>query len=605
MSRWQTFLEESSFLREYLWKYRKLVFFGLLCLTLVNLLDIFPPLLLKKVVDNLIEKPSMEEITQVAILYFGISVFQALGRYGWRAFLVRGSMFTGRDLRGRYAEYLYFLSSSFYDRRRVGDLMSLATNDTEAIRMGVGGGLIIFADAVCFIITIPIAMFILSPKLTMLAFIPLPIIPFIVLRQEREIHSRFKKVQAAFSDLSAMAQESLMGVRVVKAFAREEVIYDRFRKSGEKYIRRSLYLARVQSVFGPDLHFVMSTGIVILLYFGGAGVIEGAVTLGTFVAFQKYIQKIIWPMEAIGFSIAFYQKAVASSHRLKKVLDEEIGTPEPTNPISPHVHNGKIEGRIEIKNLSFQFPRSDRPILKNLSLHIEPGERVAFVGAIGSGKTALLSLIPRIYSVPAGHIFIDGIDINFLSLEDLRQHIGFVSQDPFLFSESVFENVAFGLPQQMDPNQKRERVESATKISLVHEDILHLTQSYDTRLGERGVNLSGGQKQRLTMARALAKEPSILILDDSLSAVDMQTESKILKSLKNRPGKNTELISAHRISTIQDADRIFVLDQGQISQVGKHRELIKIKSGIYFKYYEQQRLKEELDEYERKLEGQT
>ncbi len=605
MSRWSQFKEDSSFIREYLWKYRKLVFWGLLSLVIVDALEIVPPLLLKEVVDVLAanEGDIPSQLIKIGLIYIGISILQAIGRFGWRFYLIRTSMVSGRDLRERYANHLFDLSNHFYDKRKIGELMSLATSDIEAIRMAMGGGLIIFADAVVYLLTVPIAMYLLSPELTALSFIPLIIVPFIVLRNERLINIRFTKVQESFSKLAGIAQENLMGIRVVKGFGRENAQIQKFRTAGEEYLKLNLELSRVQSAFGPVLDFVMSLGLVVLLYFGGARVLDDTLTLGTFIAFQRYIQKMVWPMTAVGLSVSFYQRAVAGSDRLKDVLSQKSETPPPAQPQLPEIRiqtpQGKwrSQGHVEIRNLNYRYPGSDRLILKDLSLMVESGERVAIVGQIGSGKTTLINLIPRLYSPPQGTVFVDGVDVNDWPLSDLRDQIGYVSQDTFLFSETVFENVAMGLFQWATHQDQQPRVLAATEKAAVHNDIIRMERSYQTELGERGVNVSGGQKQRLTIARAVATEPPILILDDALSSVDMHTEEMILSGLRNRSKRNTEIICAHRISTVKEANRIIVLSAGEVSQMGTHEQLLKQRGSLYWRFYEQQRLQEEVDNY--------
>lgn len=603
------FLQESTFIREYLWKYRKLVFWGLLSLFIVDALEIVPPLILKEAVDTIAAGEGASQLWKLAGVYIAISIIQALGRFGWRFFLIRTSMVSGRDLRERYANHLFQLSPSFYDRKKIGDLMSLATSDVEAIRMAMGGGLIIFADAVVYLLTVPVAMFFLSPQLTLLAFIPLIAVPFIVVRNERLINERFTKVQESFSRLSALAQENLMGIRVIKGFARENAQIDRFFKTGQEYVRLNLQLSRVQSAFGPMLDFIMSLGLVLLLYVGGGQVIDGALSLGTFIAFQRYIQKMIWPMTAVGLSVTFYQRAVAGSNRLKDVLKEKSDIPENPRPILPEKKTQtargtwKTPGAIEFRNLNFSYPGSNKLALKNISLRIEPGSRIAIVGLIGSGKSTLLNLIPRLYPVSHGSVFVDEVDVNDWPLKDLRDQIGYVSQDTFLFNDTVFENVSLGLFQYLTGQSLQTSVFNATEKAAIHNDILRMDKSYDTQLGERGANVSGGQRQRLTIARALATEPPILILDDALSAVDMHTEELILSGLRQRENRNTEIIAAHRISTVKDSDIIFVMNEGEIIQSGQHSDLLKQRHSLYWKFYEQQRLQAEVESYVSQLQS--
>jgi ATP-binding cassette subfamily B protein len=520
-------------------------------------------------------------------------------------YLIRASMMAGRDIRERFAKHLFGLSVSFFDKRGIGELMSMATSDVESIRQSMGPGLLTFADALFYFFTVPVAMYLLSPRLTLLAFLPLPIIPWLVMRNEREIHERYEESQEQFSAISALVQEGLTGIRVVKAFGKEDVQNRRMLDAGREYMRRNLKLARVYTSFGPTLDFTMSLGLVLLIFVGGGTMIsagEAAISLGTFVAFQRYIQKMVWPMAAIGMAANFYQRAVTSSGRIKEIEAVKSDVPEAPAPRLPadfRPTGWKTRGKVELRDLSFRFPGMERDVLKNVSLTIEPGERVAFVGTIGAGKSALLSLLPRLYPVGRGMLLVDDVDVNDWPLAELRRQVGYVSQDVFLFSESVVENVAYGLQEWM----ARDGIEEAARLAAVHEDVLGFVDSYKTRLGERGLNLSGGQKQRLTIARALAKQPAILVLDDALSSVDVQTEEKILRGLRARPGRNTEIIAAHRISTIRDADRIAVLESGVIRQLGTHSELVADRRGAYRRFYEQQRLREDLEQYVETLDG--
>ena len=596
---YEKFLKDSSFIRHYLWKYRRLVGIGLASLFVVDLLELVPPFLLKEVVDGVVERKPAELLFAFAVTYLVTGLVQGVCRYGWRMYLIRTSLFAGRDLRGKFADHLFGLSASFYDKRRIGELMSLATSDVDAVRMAIGNGFLVIADALFYMICVPVVMFWLSPKLTLLAFLPLPLIPWYVISNEKKVHSRFEKVQEQFSVISAMAQEGLGGVRVLKAFAREDSQLKRFHEAGRKYVALSLELARVQTAFGPTLDFTMSLGLVCLLFLGGKWTIQDAVTLGTFVAFQRYIQKMVWPMTAVGLGITFYQRAVASSGRLKEVLSTPSDIPdaaEPKLPAGAGPTGWKTAGKLEFRGLGFAFPGTDRKVLHDVSLTISPGERVAFVGSIGSGKSALLSLIPRLYPVGRGQLFVDDVDILEWPLAELRKQIGYVGQEVFLFSESVTENIGFGLAECL-----QSRVLSAAQLSSVHSDVLGLVGGYETRLGERGVNVSGGQKQRLTLARALCKEPSILVLDDALSSVDVRTEEMILSGLRSRTGRNTELIAAHRVSTVQLADRIIVMDQGRVAEQGTYAALSVKAGGIFKKICDQQllrqRLKEDLDQY--------
>lgn len=605
---WARFLEDSSFLQHYMRKYRKLVVLGLLSLLVLDVLEVIPPILIKWAVDAAVEGDPRAELLKLAGAFFAISIVQGFCRYAWRMYLVRASMLAGRDLRDRFVQSLFGQSMSFFDRRKTGDLMSLATSDVEAVRTAMGPGLLTLADALFQFLTIPVAMLILSPKLALLAFIPLPLIPWIVMRNEREIHARFNAVQQQASELSALAQEGIQGIRVIKSFSREELQVGRFAAAGREFVRRSLKLARVQSAFGPTLDFAMSLGLVLLLFVGGSQLIQGggqgdaAMTLGTFVAFQRYIQKLVWPMAAMGLSLTYYQRSISSSERLKEALRErsDIHDPATAAPDAQTPGPRRIGGEIELKRLHFAFPGAKRAALRDVSLRIEPGQRIAFVGSVGCGKSALLSLLPRLYPVSREMLFVDGIDINDWSADEIRRQIGYVSQDVFLFSESVLENVGFGFPMGLRRGSLEDRhaeAVNASRLSAVHEEIERFPESYSTLLRERGTNLSGGQRQRLTLARAVAAKPAILILDDALAAVDVATEELILSNLRATRGTRTELVSSHRISSVADADRIFVLEQGAIVQEGGHHELVRQRFSHYWSFHEQQRLKQDLNQF--------
>jgi ATP-binding cassette subfamily B protein len=617
MSGFASLKEKTSFITHYFWKYRRLMAVGITALVIVDTLDVLPAYFLKRAIDITVARGPLWDLEVIALLYLGVGLIQGICRYVWRMYLVRGSFFSSRDLRSWFAHHLFGLGMSFFDRTRIGDLMSLATSDVDAVRVSIGPGILTIADSLFYFMTVPIAMWILSPKLALLAFIPMPIIPFIVMRNESQIHERYEAVQEQFGKISAVTQESLNGIRVTKAFAKEDVQLSRFRAEGDEYVRLSMRLARVQASFGPILDFTMSMGLVILLYVGGHSLIfsvgAGAITLGTFVAFQRYIQKMVWPMAALGLAFSYMQRSITSSGRLKEIFAQSTDVPEAKLPTFPAgatpVAAGesqpnatwKTAGAIEFRNLTFAFPGTNKAVLSNIELLVAPGERIAFVGAVGTGKSALLSLLPRLYPVGAGMLKIDGVDVNDWPIEELRRQVGYVSQDVFLFSETVVDNVAYGIHHW---TEKEAAIEQATQLAAVHEDVAGLVGAWRTRLGERGVNLSGGQKQRLTIARALAKNPAILVMDDALSSVDVQTEERILRGLKSRPGRNTEIIAAHRISTIRDADRIVVLQDGRIEQLGTHNELLKQRSGPYRSFYEQQRLKEDLENYVENLSFQ-
>lgn len=579
------FARESAILRRFLWKYRRAVFGGLVALTLVNVLSILPPLILKNAVDAMIQSPNEADLAEFALQFLLAAFGMAAGRYYWRVFLVYSSHRASKDLRDELTSHLLRLAPRFFDRTRIGELMALQNSDVEGVRQGLGPGLIILADALFFFLTVPIAMWILSPELTLLTFIPLPVVPFIVLYCERQIHARYLKVQEQFSRLSALAQEILSGMRVVKGMANEDRQLARFAKIGLEFVDLNTRLNRVQSAFSPALDFVLSLGLLSLLYWGGKEVLSASVSVGTFVAFQRYLQMMIWPVSAIGMAVTHYQRAVASSRRIEEILSERSDVLEIDLPESaPRLH-----GEIEFRGLCFRH--GDREILKDIHLKIRPGEKVAFMGPIGCGKSTLLSLIPRLYPAEPGTLWVDGRDTAALKLSDLRSQIGFVGQDHFLFHASVLENLYVGFRERPE---RRELAEEIARFARVHDEILTLPSGYETLLGERGVNLSGGQKQRISIARALARSAPILILDDALSSVDSATEEQIVQSLSRLAHRPTVLIAAHRLSTAKLADRIVILEEGRIVAVGAPAELHAMGQPYYLQVVrEQARLKEE------------
>jgi ATP-binding cassette, subfamily B, multidrug efflux pump len=587
--------KDSALVRKYLWNNRKLVFWGMLTLILVDLLEIVPPLLLKRAIDHLSLPSQFQVIAECAILYFAVFFFQGLGRYGWRMFLIRSSYLSGRDLRHEFVNHLFKLPPAFYDKNRVGDLMSLSNGDVESVRQYLGPGILTLADSLFYLLSVPVAMALLSPKLTLIVLLPLPLIPIVVMAYEKRIHLRYKASQNHFSEISSMAQESLNGIRVVKAFAQESKQESRFRKLGETYIELNLKLARTQSSFGPLMDFFTSLGLVALIWWGGLEVIDGSVSLGTLVAFQRYMQKMVWPMIAVGFSMSMYQRAKASSERLTDVLIRQSEITEKSPALGRTRKQNPDPREIRIQNLSFAYPSNpERMVLKNVSLQVEKGMRVALMGGVGSGKTTLLQLLPRLYQAPEKTIHVGGSFIEDWNLQELRKSFGMVTQDVFLFSDTLEKNISFREPH-LAANHRTEKVIQRVKEAEFSQDLQHLENGLLTVLGERGVTLSGGQKQRVSIARALFDQPPVLLFDDALSAVDVKTESRLLASLRQHLGGSTLLYSAHRLSSVRDADLIAVLHQGELVQQGTHTQLLKERSGPYFRFYEQQRIEEELE----------
>ncbi len=464
--------------------------------------------------------------------------------------------------------------------------MAHATNDIQAVRMALGPGIVLSTDAI-FLSTIIIIMMVrtIDLRLTVLALMPLPFMVAVVTGFGRVIHRRFKLVQEAFSSLSDRAQENFSGIRVVKGFAQEAAEMDRFRAVNQTNVDKNMHLVRVWGLFMPLVQFLSALSFIIALGYGGIMVIDGTITLGDFVAFNSYLAMLTWPMLAIGWVMNMIQRGKASMDRLNALFDErpEIYDEEDVLPIE------KLQGEVEFRHLNFTYPGSDEAALKDISFSVPAGHTLGILGRTGSGKTTLVNLLLRLFNAPRGTVFIDGVDIRKIPLETLREQVGYVPQDNFLFSTTIRSNVDFA-----DTKRAPEDIEEYTKLAQVYDNIAEFPKKFDTLVGERGVTLSGGQKQRLSIARALVKEPSILIMDDSLSAVDTETEEAILNNLKGVMAARTTILIAHRISTLKQADQIVVIDEGSVIQQGTHEQLIA-EPGLYKELYEKQLLEEEIE----------
>jgi len=463
--------------------------------------------------------------------------------------------------------------------------MAHATNDINAVRMAMGPGIVMLTDAVFLTLsTIVIMLRTIDVKLTLIALIPLPFLAFMVTSFGQIIHKRFKVVQEAFSLLTDKVQESMAGIRVIKAFVQEKDELENFTKSNQYNVDMNMKLVKIWGAFFPLVQYISAIGFMLVLGYGGVLVIGGDISLGEFVAFNSYLGLLIWPMMAIGWVINVLQRGAASMDRINIILGEkpEIFDQEDVLSID------RFKGKIVLKNLDFYYPGSTTAVLKNINLSINPGQKLAIIGRTGSGKTTLVNLLLRLYNVKDNTIFIDGIDINNISLASLRENIAYVPQDNFLFSTSIKENIALGADGIDMP-----KIEEYSKLAQVHDNILQFPDGFDTMLGERGVTLSGGQKQRVSIARALIKDCKILIMDDSLSAVDTRTEEEILRGLSAYYQNRTTIIIAHRISTIKDSDKIIVMDKGQIAEMGTHDQLLELQ-GLYYSLYQKQLLEEKL-----------
>lgn len=559
---------------------------GIIVLIFVDGLQLIVPKLLGFLTDSLkAHTLTMKQIYLYIFLIIAIAILVAVFRYIWRMLIMGTSRELEFWLRNKLFSHLEKLSLNYFHHTKTGDLMAHATNDINAVRMALGPGIVMFTDAVFLSIsTIFIMIISVDRKLTLIALLPLPFMAFTVSFFGRLIQKRFRKVQESFSFLTDKAQESFSGVRVIKSFVQETKEVENFAQSNEDYLIKNMSLIKIWGMMFPMVIFMSALSFVITLYFGGILVIDNVISLGQFVSFISYLGMLTWPMMAIGYVINVLQRGMASMVRLNKIFDT-----------MPEIYDGKntlaidsFEETIEFKNLTFTYPEATVSALSDIDLKLEKGKKLAIIGKTGSGKSTLANLILRLYNVDRGSIFIGGYDINDIPISLLKRDIGCVPQDNFLFSCTIRENIAFA-----DENLSMERIEEAAKIAGVYDDIMGFPQKFETLLGERGVTLSGGQKQRISIARAIVKNPGILILDDCLSAVDTKTEEKILKNIKEVTKDMTTIIIAHRISTIKDADEIIVLDEGRIVERGNHEELVEL-GGYYNNIYQKQLLEEKI-----------
>lgn len=573
-------------IREFLLKYKWRYIIGLLSLLVVNTMQLLQPQVIRRFVDALpTGQLTRDQIWIFSLIIVGLAVVVAVGRYFWRIYVMGTSRLLEYTLRNKLYAHLQTLSPRYFIETKTGDLMAHATNDINAVRMAMGPGVVMLTDAVFMTVTILIIMLRTTDiRLTALALLPLPFLALTARYFGRLIHRRFRKVQEAFSDLTDVVTENLAGIRVIKAFAREDAAIARFERINQYNVDMNMHLVRIWGLFHPLIQFLSALSVLVVVGYGGTLVILGSISLGDFIAFNMYLGMLTWPMMAVGWVINNLQRGQASVARLKVIFDQrpEIVDEPDAVELRP------MEGRIEIKNLTFTYPGSDRPVLQDVNVTVEPGQTLAIVGRTGSGKTTLANLLLRVFDPPMGTIFIDGHDIRRITLESLRTQIGYAPQDNFLFSTTIAENIGFG------GNFTREEIEEAAKKAQLHNDVMGFPHGYETMVGERGVTLSGGQKQRTGIARALVKNPRIMIFDDSLSAVDTQTEDAILRELKRMMKGRTTILIAHRISTVKDADHIIVLDDGRIVEQGTHEELVAL-GGLYADTYERQLLEEELE----------
>ena len=577
--------EKSIIFRVFVKRYKRYFIFGTISLIAVDIINIFPPLIIKKAIDILSKEVSLTKIAIFSGLFLLVSLCQGVCRYLWRMNFIGTSFRCDYDLRMAFFEHMETLSQRFFQKYKTGDLMSRATNDIGAVRMAVGPGLLIGLDAIFYFFVIPPIIIYLSPKLSFYTFLLMPLTPFIAYKIKDVIDRRFRDVQEQFSRISEKVQENISGIRIVKSFNMSRQEERTFLGLCKDFMKKNLKLAIPQSLLGPVFEYITYMGIIILLFVGGKMAIDGVITLGTLVAFQRYISMMVWPMTAIGWCLSLLQRGNASMKRIDEVMEERPEIASKDNVTQQFIPKGEIEFR----DVNFQYYRQKEWILKGINLKIPAGKRIAIVGPIGSGKSTLVNMLPRIIPVNDQSIFIDGIDINTIDIKVLRRYIGFVPQDTFLFSERIADNLLFGVETKGDNNTTQQ----LARIAGVEEEIQELPHKFESYLGERGINLSGGQKQRVTIARALAMNPTIIILDDCLSAVDARVEDIIMKNiLKNFPGK-TLMVVTHRLPAIRGFDMIVVMKDGIIVEKGTHEQLIAA-NGLYTSLYTKEVLEERL-----------
>ena len=569
---------------QYLARYRRAFVTGFACVVAATAISTAAPWVLKFAIDDLSQGLTFDKVRLYGALLLVLAAAGGVFRFFTRRIIVGASRDFEYDIRNDFFAALQRQHLSYFQQHRTGDLMSRATNDLSAVRMMMGPAVMYTAStALTFVVAI-VLMLSIDPRLTLVALVPLPFVTAVVKYFGIAIHNRFEKIQEQLSDISAIAQESLAGVRVVRAYGQESFEIARFRIANEEYVTRNRALIRLQGFYFPSMGLLMGIGALLVLWIGSRRVVAGEMTIGELVAFNAYLTMLGWPMIAFGWVSNLLQRGMASWKRLLEILDAQ---PLITDAeADPAVRS--IAGDIEFRNVTFSF--GGTAVLRGVSFRVPRGTTTAIVGATGSGKSTLLSLLARLHEPPGGTVFMDGIDVRRIPLQVLRGGIGFVNQEPFLFSTTLAENIAFGA-RRGEP--LHDRVAEAASTARLDKDLAQFPRGYETMVGERGITLSGGQKQRVAIARALVIDPSILVLDDALSAVDTHTEEEILERLSGVMAQRTAIIVSHRVSTIRGADQIVVLDDGRVAERGSHDELIR-RDGLYADLYRKQLLEDEL-----------
>ncbi len=563
------------------------ILIGLFALIIVDVLQLFIPRIIKYAIDDL----TSGVISPHQLLLYGIEVLiLSIGiggfRYVWRYLLLGAARRVEKALRDRLFLHLQTLSFSYFSRTKVGDLMAHATNDIEAVRMSLALGSVFLVDTIILGILTIFFMIYIHPLLTLYAILPMPLITVITLLFSRVIHHRFEILQRTFALLTERVRESIAGIRVVKAYVQEEAEREKLSRLSQDYIQKNVGVTKVWGIFFPFILFFSNLSMAIVLYLGGKLTIFQSISIGDFVAFMSYLGMLAWPMMALGWAINVIQRGEASMGRLNKIFGE---IPE-ISDLTEATWSGALKGRIEMRGLTFSPGNGGNPLLRDIHLTVHKGERIVIVGRIGAGKTVLCDLLVRILEPPKGRIFFDGIEIHHIPLKVLRRNIGYVPQETLLFSDTIRENIAFG---NLDATE--EEIEKVARTAQIYEEVMGFPEGMNTVIGEKGITLSGGQRQRIAIARTLLMNPPIFILDDALSSVDIQTEERILEGLEKFLKGKTSILITHRIAPLQRADRIIVLDEGRVVEMGDHPTLLA-KGGIYADLYWQRQLEEELEQ---------
>ncbi|MCB1059179.1 MAG: ABC transporter ATP-binding protein [Calditrichaeota bacterium] len=568
----------------YLRPYRTRIVWGCIAAVFSTALYALAPWVMKLAIDDLRSGITSAKLAEYAGIIIGLSLVGGIFRYYMRMLLIGMSRYVEQDLRATVFSHLQTQTTQYFTKHRTGDLMARMTNDLDSVRNVLGPGFMYPIDTSLTAIFSLILMIWISPKLTLLTLVITPLVSYSVYKLGKLTHKLQTDIQEQYSKLSDQAQENLSGARVVRAYSQEEQERGKFDVLNQEFVKRNIAMTKVQALFFPLMGFFFEVGTALILLIGGYGIIQNELSLGDFVAFVGYLGMLAWPMIAVGWVANLLQRGAASMKRIQELLDAE---PDIASPPSGDIASERI-GEIKFEDVSFAYGERE-PMLKNITLTIAPGQTVAFVGATGCGKTTLINLIPRMLDPTRGKVFVDGIPTTEWDIDELRLRVAMVPQDAFLFSETIFNNLIFGKPEA-----SRDEAMASARVSRIDKDVENFADSYETLVGERGVTLSGGQKGRLALARALVRDPLILILDDALAAVDTHTEEEILQGLKKFMQNRSSILISHRVSTVRDADCIYVMENGEIIERGTHAELVAL-DGYYADMERRQRLEEELE----------